>query len=347
MRFSSLIAKADFPLIGDQINAHRSKSQMAPLKASSVGQYCSNYNIMSRLTEYKWDDPVYFLEDYDRIHAALLLPNKRTHKELTENSRRNYLNAVIVMSQVAGCEGSTIQKFVDDRDALNQKYNESKQNGAYTPDEEANVVTQEEIEAMLLKLKKDLAGITQVSRSSVPDKLFQKLQFYTMMSLYKEHRLRNDFATLQVIGLRPFKKLGDDMKKGTNFLVVGKDIKIVLHDFKTNKGNNAMEIPLTDKPLIRLVKNYIGMIGMNVPLFTGPTGLMMTSNQLTTFLQKHTLEYLGKRISTRLLRKIFYSEKYGHMVQELKQDAKENLHSVGVALDIYAKAPLDEGYMLA
>ena len=347
MRFAAQIAKDDYTTIGEQINAHRSTRQQAPLKASSIAQYCSNYNILSRLCDYKSEDPLYFIEDYDRVHDALLKPNKRTQKTLTDNSRRNYLNSVIIMSQTAESPGDVIQKFVNDRDALNQKYNDIKAKGQYSEDEEQIKVSQDEIDEMLGKIKKELKGVYSLSKSDLSANTYNLLQFFTMMSLYKEHRLRNDFASLNVVGLREFNHLTSDVKQGTNFLVVGKTVQIVLYDYKTKKNQDPMHIDITNKELLQVVRKYIGVIGKGVPLFTGPTGHQMTSNQLTTFLQKYTFEYLGKRISTRMLRKIFYSEKYGHMVQELKQDAKENLHSVGVALDIYAQADeVDDGFVL-
>ena len=336
MRFPQNIEKSEYDNVLSQINEHRSKTQLKPIKLTSVSQYCNNYNILSNLCKYNWNEETYFLEDFDRIIEALEQPNSRTKKPLTDNSKRNYLNGVIVLQQTCGTDGEIIKKFIERRDSLNEKYNQEKENCEYNEKEKEVLVSSEQIDEMLVKIKKELIGLDAWSpREGLSDKTFNLLQFYTMMSLYKQHHLRNDFASLNVIKKRDFNKLGPDMTTNTNFLLLeNKGFKIVLNDFKTNKDGKTTEIDITDKQTLTLLRKYIKVIGTGVPLFTFQNA-PMTSNQLTCFLQKYTKEYLGKKLGTRMLRKIFYSEKYGDLIVELKKDAKENLHSTGVAMDIY------------
>tara|TARA_R110000737_G_scaffold351161_2_gene392485 strand:+ start:10606 stop:11634 length:1029 start_codon:yes stop_codon:yes gene_type:complete len=340
MRFPQNIPKNEFETILTQINEHRSTKQMKPLKMASVAQYCANYNILSKLCEYDPESPDYFLEDYDTIMTGLDQPNQRTKKPLTDNSKRNYLNGVIVLLQTLGAESEIIMKFINTRDSLNEKYNEIKEKSEYTDEEKESLVTHEQIDQMLSKIKKELIGLDAwTPREGLSDKTFNLLQFYTMMSLYRQHHLRNDFASLNVIRKREYNKLGDDMKANTNFLLLeNKGFTIVLNDFKTNKEGKTTEIAITDKPTLTLLRKYIKVIGASggMPLFAFHD-CQMSSNQLTCFLQKYTKEYLGKKLGTRMLRKIFYTEKYGGLIEELKNDAKENLHSTGVAMDIYTQ----------
>jgi hypothetical protein len=336
MRFPQNIPKNEYENVLKQINDHRSTKQMKPLKMASAAQYCNNYNILSKLCEYDPEAPDYFLEDYDTIMKGLDQPNARTKKPLTDNSRRNYLNGVIVLLQTLGADSAIIMKFIETRDNLNEKYNEVKAKTEYSEKEKEVLVSTEQIDEMLKKIKKELIGLDAWSpREGLSDKTFNLLQFYTMMSLYRQHHLRNDFASLNVIRKRAYNKLTDDMKMGTNFLLIeGKGYTIVLNDFKTNKDGKTTEIKITDKNTLTLLRKYIKVIGDDKPLFTFHD-CPMSSNQLTCFLQKYTREYLGKKIGTRMLRKIFYTEKYGDLIVDLKKDAKENLHSTGVAMDIY------------
>ena len=331
MRFTQNIDKSDYQVIGDQINAHRLTKQQSPLKMSSINQYCSNYNIISKLCDYKTEDETYFLADYDRVISSM----NKNEKPLSENTKRNYLNSVITMSQTCDIESSIIQKFVDDRDGYNKKYNDKKEAGeVFSEEEMTHQITQNDIIKVLIQIRKEVKGLDAYRpKSEITKKTYNLLQFYTLLSLYSQHRLRNDFASLQVITKRDYNALED--KTGNYLLVKGRDISIVLNDYKTNKDGTEKVIDITDKKLITLLKNYIKVIGTNTPLFTGPTDLQMTSNQLTVFLQKYTKEYLGKKVSTRLLRKIFYTEKYGHLINELKKDATDNLHSTGTAMNIY------------
>ena len=67
------------------------------------------------------------------------------------------------------------------------------------------------------------------------------------------------------------------------------------------------------------------------------TNKQMTSKMFTDFMLKYNNKYLGHKIGTRMLRKIFYSEKYGDAIAQLKADCDASLHSVGTAMNIYTK----------
>jgi ABC-type ATPase with predicted acetyltransferase domain len=83
------------------------------------------------------------------------------------------------------------------------------------------------------------------------------------------------------------------------------------------------------------------MNGMGV-LFKTSTGKPLTRIELSKVLLKYSEKYMGKKISTTLLRKIYLSSKYGDMKEELEKDNKVMGHSKQVALDTYVKKSKDE-----
>ena len=66
-------------------------------------------------------------------------------------------------------------------------------------------------------------------------------------------------------------------------------------------------------------------------------GKGLSRNALSQLFLKETKKRMGKSISTTLLRKIYLSDKYGEMKEELKKDNFVMGHSQGVALNSYVK----------
>ena len=77
-------------------------------------------------------------------------------------------------------------------------------------------------------------------------------------------------------------------------------------------------------------------------LFTTSTGNQLSRNALSQLLIKTTKKYMGKSISTTMLRKIYLSSKYGDVKKEMEKDAKVMGHSKEVAQNIYIKEGQEE-----
>lgn len=92
------------------------------------------------------------------------------------------------------------------------------------------------------------------------------------------------------------------------------------------------------KDLQRLLKSYIKVNGLGV-LFKSNRGNAYTRNQLSQLFLTTSQEYLGKNISTTLMRKIYLSDKYAHVKEEMAKDAHVMGHSVATQQKIYVKQP--------
>ena len=72
-------------------------------------------------------------------------------------------------------------------------------------------------------------------------------------------------------------------------------------------------------------------------LFTTSTGNELSRNALSQLLLKTSQKYMGKNISTTMLRKIYLSSKYANVKEEMKKDAKIMGHSVSTQQNVYVK----------
>jgi site-specific recombinase XerC len=73
-------------------------------------------------------------------------------------------------------------------------------------------------------------------------------------------------------------------------------------------------------------------------LFTSSTGKPISRNALTQLLSKTFEKYLGKKISTTLLRKIYMSSKYSDTQKEMEKDAEILGHSKATGALVYTKS---------
>ena len=152
---------------------------------------------------------------------------------------------------------------------------------------------------------------------------------------------RNDVAGMEAIQKRAYNKLSEEEKKAKNFLVVEKGgLFFVLNKYKTAKKYEELDLPIEDPTLKKILRYYLKMNGMGV-LFKTSTGKALTRIELSKVLLKYSQKYMGKSISTTLLRKIYLSSKYGNMKEELEKDNKVMGHSKAVALDTYVKKAQD------
>ena len=160
------------------------------------------------------------------------------------------------------------------------------------------------------------------------------LMYYICVSIHIQLPLRNDLAFIKIYNIKNIPEVFPD-----NYMLVKKDcIEVVLNDYKTNKDNQTKIIKLTDKPTINLIKRYIKINGgYNEYLLKNNDSTPLSKNGLTQLFTKFSTHYLKKNVSTTLLRKCFYTDKYGDIILELEKDAGNNLHSVATALRVYTK----------
>jgi len=273
-------------------------------------------------------------------------------------TQRNYLNAIIVLLTALNENNKyelLIQRFGDIRDKFNEKYDDQQKSGVISEKQAENFATSEEIFGMLDRMKKDLKDVDY--KETATKKELQLLQAYTLFSIYARMPFRNDAAGMYAILKKTYDSYSDEKKKEKNYLVVSgraqnANFTFILNDYKTNRTYGTLELPIEDKQLKSVLRRFLRINEtlykpvVSAPLFRTSTGKPINRNELSKILLKYSDMYLGKKISTTLLRKIFLSSKYGGeggLKDQLEELAKDNLvmaHSKEVALNSYIKKAL-------
>lgn len=235
-------------------------------------------------------------------------------KKGTENTRKNYLAAVVKLMRTADIGEEYIKPMTE---RMNHAVEKTKPSEYWNEKQKDNLMTMEEIENIR---KNMLVGITNFQTRHNYDTLldFVILSLYTLIP-----PRRNEYFKMEVI------TSPDQVKEGKNYLLWGKQKKMfVFQDYKTKKAYGKETIPIPPK-LQDVIKMYLPIrekIALSSPQFLVKYGdlEMENSNEITRRLNK----MLGRRVGASMLRHIFLSEKFGDTVKEMEQVAEDMGHSV-------------------
>ena len=304
------------------------------LKTNTVKQYVINLKKLQK---------IYDTDNYDFLKKPEDVMEKLS--DLHYLSQRNILNAVVVLLMALNSDekyDKLLEEYGSLRDGLNDKYSDEQKSGIISDKQSKNFATTEEVFTMINKMADELKPLKKKSKDDITKKEMQLLQAFVLFNIYARMPFRNDVAGMEAIQKRAYNKLSEEEKKAKNFLVVEKGgLFFVLNKYKTAKKYEELDLPIEDPTLKKILRYYLKMNGMGV-LFKTSTGKALTRIELSKVLLKYSQKYMGKSISTTLLRKIYLSSKYGNMKEELEKDNKVMGHSKAVALDTYVKKAQDE-----
>lgn len=252
---------------------------------------------------------------------------------LSDNTKKNYLNAIIVILQANEPELKSLPDFIRIRDGFNKKYLEDNKSGIISEKQKSNFITKKEFDKMVDMALKEYK-LRSKQKSPQKSDLRNLYQTYLILELYKEFPLRNELATLKRISHTDYKKLNE---KYDNYLVQWKSkMEIHLRDYKTQGtyGTKVLKVPAK---IMRLINYWINNYNNRDYLFIQRGDQPLTNNNLTKLLTRASNYYIGKNISTTLIRKIYTSDKYADKNAEQKKDADMMGHSVETQNKIYVK----------
>ena len=299
------------------------------IKESSLKMYIQN--LKKLLGDSKDHKP---LLDFEEIKERL--------KDKTDNTKRNYYNSIIILLQAVKAPSKILRKYESERDELNDRYDSIQSSGQLTEKDKENFVELKELKDMLMKMKKE---ITLKKLHKKPLEKFSKedkelYDGYFLFSSYLQLPLRNDLADVEIITKNEYNQLDDEDKENKNLLVLqngkGKTYFLSLNNYKTNKKykEKIIQIP---KELMYTYRNYVAKQRPFKYLITTRKGQKVSRNYFTQFLQKISKKYLGKSISTTLLRKIILSDKFAEANKEKEKMSHITGHSVSTMDKVYIK----------
>tara|TARA_Y100000004_G_scaffold191767_1_gene251152 strand:- start:1710 stop:2630 length:921 start_codon:yes stop_codon:yes gene_type:complete len=290
------------------------------LKDNTIHQYSLQLTKLQKLFD---------TDDYKFLDNPKDVANKISHLHYT--SQRNAYNAIILLLLAIEGDKELIEEYGKMRDELNNKYEEEQASGKISEKQSKNFVEMSEVENMVNEMGNTVKGYKK--KESLNQNERQLLKAYTLFSILIRIPTRNDQAGMILISKKMYNKLKEEDKKAHNYLLMEKSsMKFIYNQYKTAKkyAENIVDIP---KDLEKILRMYIRIMGIK----SGDVLFDMTKNAQSQLLLKMSQKYMGKRISSTMIRKIYLSSKYGDTLKEMKEDAKIMGHSTDVAQSVYIK----------
>lgn len=301
------------------------------LKPNSIKQYETHLNKLKKLFD---------TDTYDFLSKPNDIMDKLDDKHYT--SKRNTLNAVIILLLALDVDdkySELIEEYQKIRDGLNNKYLEDQESGKISEKQKNNFVELSEIKKMTGKMFSEIKEKDLKKKEILKPSDKELMVVFTIFTFLSEYPLRNDLAGMKYISKTDYNILTDDNKKDGNFLVKQKNkLMIILNEYKTSKKYGEKIIELNPE-ITKILKFYIRVMDKEIGdvLFTNSRGNPITRNGISQLLIKTSKKYLGKSISTTMIRKIVVSDKFGELKKEQQDLADVMGHDVGTQNAVYVK----------
>ena len=169
------------------------------------------------------------------------------------------------------------------------------------------------------------------------------LRAYTLFNMLIRIPTRNDASNMKFISPDDYSDLTLEDKKKNNFLVgTGdpdegeyEDLRFIYNEYKTSANYGEKIIPL-DAQLSKIMKLYLHLLRFDNE---GDNIFPMTRNAISQLLTKTSVKFTNppKKISSTMIAKIYLSDKYGSIKDEMEKDAKARGHSIKTQQSIYVK----------
>ena len=301
------------------------------LKQNSIKQYETHLNKLKKLFD---------TDNYDFLSVPKDVMEKLDDKHYT--SKRNTLNAVIILLLALDIDdkfSELIEEYQKIRDGLNDKYLEDQQSGKISDKQKDNFVEFIELKKMTAQMFREIRDKDLKKKETLKPSDKELMVVFTIFSFLSQYPLRNDLAGMKYISKTDYNKLTDDDKKNGNFLVKQKNkLMIILNEYKTSRRYGEKIIELNWE-ITKIMKFYIRVMNKEIGdvLFTNSRGNPITRNGISQLLIKTSKKYLGKSISTTMIRKIVVSDKFADIKKEQAELADVMGHDVGTQNAVYVK----------
>jgi predicted transport protein len=308
-----------------QDEIHDTIQQARPnLKDISIKQYEQQLKKLKNLFE---------TESYDFLSKPKEVESKLEGLHYT--SVRNTYNAIIVLLLALNKDSTydkLIEQYTELRDQLNTKYEEEQKSGVISDKQKNNFASMEEINKLLSQLKTEITQLKK--KKTLTQRDVSTIRSWILFNMLIRIPTRNDASNMLYITQRAYKNLSQKDKEEHNYLVNERNnMKFIYNVYKTSKkyGENIIHVPADLKPMIR---TYLKLMDYK----TGDNIFPMSRNAISQLLSKTSKRIIDKSVSSTLVRKIYMSEKYAKVKEEMKADSKLLGHSVSMGQSVYTKS---------
>ena len=286
------------------------------LKESSLKQYVFQ---LGKIQKMFGETDLEFLDHPEPVHE--MVSTQGGHY----TSQKNLYSAIVMylksMDPLRYAVSITVYETY--RNDLRDKYNEEQDTGVITDKQAKNFITVDELKEFIQTMKKDIKGNDQLH------------MVYVMFEILSRHPLRNDLAGMKYLTQAKYSKLSDELQASRNYLVKAEGGFILIDaDHKTAKTHGTIKIQIDkDTELAKILRSYLRVLEYK----GGDTIFPITPNYMSQLLIKASDKYIGKNISTTMIRKIISSDKFLGAKEDQIQHAQQLGHSVQTENQIYIK----------
>ena len=313
------------------------------VKDSSLGVYVKN---IKKISEIMNDGEIKGGMDWlDPMENVL---EKLEERGLNFTTVRNYLNSILLylfvlsdhlVVEEKGKYDKLIKTYEKERDKLKLKYEGLNASGSWTSNQEQNMISKEELCKVITQIGNEIKQ--QNLKKTLVINIKQKglLQAYLLLNIHSQLPMRNELGNCFVMKKREYNKESEENKNKLNYLIIEKNkMFFSLNDYKTNKTyqERYIEVPA---PLKKTIRFYLRFFPGDKYLLAKFDGSPIGSNNVSQLLTKQFKKRIGKSVSTTLLRKLYLSDKYLPVKEQLQTDNLNMGHSAGSALKYYVKKP--------
>ena len=287
------------------------------LKESSLKQYVFQLKKIRRM----FDEPdLEFLEIPEPVHE--MVSTQGGHF----TSQKNMYSAIVMYLKAINGDNefaTQITVYETYRNELRDQYQAEQETGVITDKQAKNFISVDEMKAFIKMMKKDIKDNDQLH------------MIYVMFEILSRHPLRNDLAGMKYMTQSKYSKLSDELKVSRNYLVKTEGGFIIIDsDHKTAKTHGTIKIPIDkDAELAKILRSYLRVLQYK----GGDNVFPITPNYMSQLLIKASQKYIGKNISTTMIRKIVSSAKFLGAKEDQLAHAQQLAHSVATENLIYVK----------
>ena len=301
------------------------------IKESTLNNYIRT---LEQLMRYMDKSDLTFIEDAEPVLDFINNMKNKTGKPISYLTKRNYLNAIIVLLQAQDTPNKElIAQYLKPRDEHHEKYESDQASGTISEKQAPNFATMEELQQMLKDMRGDLSARGIFKKDKLNRDERTSLKAYIIFHFHLDFPIRNELAGIKLIGKREYNKLSEEDKINNNYIInMRPNYELSLGNYKTNK-KHGVKIFIIDKQNEILLKKWIRINNIQ----KGEVIFPMSRTDLSNLLINYSKKSINKRISTTMIRKVVVSSKFAHVKEEMNNMAEIMTHDKGVQDKIYIK----------
>lgn len=268
------------------------------------------------------------IKNFNFIDNSEAIMNKIS--DYKPNTQRNFIISIVSILKCLLISNKKYQKLYDKYFIILTDFNKKlKDQTTKTDSENKNWISQEELKNTFDKLYEVIVLITASGKGKgkITETEYNELLKLVIFSLYylNEPRRNRDFQVMKVA-----KKYSSDMDKNFNYLIGN---KFYFNNYKTNNTYNQQIVNIDDK-LLEIINIYLKYKPTSEFLLVNSDGNEFKNiNDITRILNS----IFKKKIGSSMLRKMYLTNKFGSMQDELNKTSKAMGTSVSTLQSNYIK----------